>query len=312
MMRFVQRGLCSLIWWYDMRVREGMWLFILAIKDVLWTLWYILHYSWRNRLLRCWIVSHITAFCKGFMSFLKKYCLISIWGTTLIRLTGFCIACERRESVCVCRLGLPFLTTAICVPICWLLCSPFFFSLSTMPGTKKLTVPQTSSSFQWNAPEVVSLCSQGSLYKMAKRLPFMWPGENVGYYFYFFLLRVHPETRCMAILSKRVSVTFLWHMTQNLKGHRKNAVNTRLYRVVHLECPYQTIRHLTTFLLFSMLAWPIPAYHIRQYACFASPVGKFTCHRYTGHFWYHKHSKPCEHFQFCVQCSYCKHFILNK
>ena len=82
-----------------------------------------------------------------------------------------------------------------------------------MPGTKKLTVPQTSSSFQWNAPEVVSLCSQGSLYIMAKRLPLMWPGENVGYYFYFFLFRLHRKQSVlcfsMAVLDKRVSVMFL-------------------------------------------------------------------------------------------------------
>ena len=44
-----------------------------------------------------------------------------------------------------------------------------------MPGTKKLSIPKTSSSFQWNAPEVVSLCSQGSLYIMANRLPLKWP-----------------------------------------------------------------------------------------------------------------------------------------
>ena len=41
--------------------------------------------------------------------------------------------------------------------------------------TKKLSIPKTSSSFQWNAPEVVSLCSQGSLYIMANRLPLKWP-----------------------------------------------------------------------------------------------------------------------------------------
>ena len=44
-----------------------------------------------------------------------------------------------------------------------------------MPGTKMLSIPKTSSSFQWNAPEVVSLCSQGSLYIMANRLPLKWP-----------------------------------------------------------------------------------------------------------------------------------------
>ena len=42
---------------------------------------------------------------------------------------------------------------------------------SIMPGTKKLAIPNTSRTFCWNAPEVVSLCSQGCLYVMAKAHP---------------------------------------------------------------------------------------------------------------------------------------------
>ena len=50
-----------------------------------------------------------------------------------------------------------------------------FWSNRTMPGKKKLSILKTSSSFQWNAPEVMSLCSQGSLYIMTNRLPVKWP-----------------------------------------------------------------------------------------------------------------------------------------
>ena len=42
---------------------------------------------------------------------------------------------------------------------------------STMPGTKKLSVPRTSSSFRWNAPEVLLLCSQGAIYIASKDDP---------------------------------------------------------------------------------------------------------------------------------------------
>lgn len=38
---------------------------------------------------------------------------------------------------------------------------------STMPGGKKLCIPRTSQSFQWNASEVISTAAQGSLYIMA-------------------------------------------------------------------------------------------------------------------------------------------------
>jgi hypothetical protein len=40
-----------------------------------------------------------------------------------------------------------------------------------MPGTKKLSAPRISSSFRWNAPEVLSLCSQGAIYIASKEDP---------------------------------------------------------------------------------------------------------------------------------------------
>ena len=189
-----------------------------------------------------------------------------------------------------------------------------------MERIKKLTVPQTSSSFQWNAPEVVSLCSQGSLYIMAKRLPLMWPGENVGYYSYFFLLWLHPETNCivflsMAILGKRVSVMFLSYLTQNPKINRKEGSK---HSLVLSSIPGMSISntmvsyHVSPFLNFRMTH---PAYHIRQYAWFVISVGNFRYHKYTGHFRYHKHSKPCEHFKFYEHdkwCTYWKYFRQNK
>ena len=46
-----------------------------------------------------------------------------------------------------------------------------FTSYSTVPGGKKLSFPRTSPSFQWNASEVASLATQGSLYIMAKLHP---------------------------------------------------------------------------------------------------------------------------------------------
>ena len=50
-----------------------------------------------------------------------------------------------------------------------------------MPGTKKLSVPNISANYKWNAPEVLSLCSQGALYIMANRLPLSWPnGDDVS------------------------------------------------------------------------------------------------------------------------------------
>lgn len=51
-------------------------------------------------------------------------------------------------------------------------CSCYFCRLhSIIPGGKKLTIPRTSPSFQWNAPEVASLATQGTLYIMAKMYP---------------------------------------------------------------------------------------------------------------------------------------------
>ena len=46
---------------------------------------------------------------------------------------------------------------------------PFFCRISK--GTKKLALPKISSSFRWNAPEVISLSAQGCLYIMAKVIP---------------------------------------------------------------------------------------------------------------------------------------------
>jgi hypothetical protein len=48
-----------------------------------------------------------------------------------------------------------------------------------MPGTKKLSAPRISSSFSWNAPEVLSLCSQGAIYIASKEDPSEYDGlEN--------------------------------------------------------------------------------------------------------------------------------------
>lgn len=61
--------------------------------------------------------------------------------------------------------------------------------------------------------------------------------------------------------------------------------------------------------------WPIPAYHIQHYAWFAISVGNFRYDKYTGHFRYHKHSKPCKHFKFYEHdkwCTYWKYFRHNK
>ena len=69
-----------------------------------------------------------------------------------------------------------------------------------MPRTKKLTMPQTSSSFQWNAPEVVSLCSQGSLYIMEKRLPLLWPGEM----YVTVIISLAPLGKMYCILTKAI------------------------------------------------------------------------------------------------------------
>ncbi|XP_046864546.1 uncharacterized protein LOC124459025 isoform X1 [Xenia sp. Carnegie-2017] len=44
---------------------------------------------------------------------------------------------------------------------------PFDY-LGITKGTKKLSISKTSTSFQWNAPEVISLCSQGCLYIISK------------------------------------------------------------------------------------------------------------------------------------------------
>ena len=57
---------------------------------------------------------------------------------------------------------------------------PLLISPSTMAGSKKLSIPKTCNSFVWNAPEVLSLCSQGALYIMAKILPLRWPTEDVS------------------------------------------------------------------------------------------------------------------------------------
>jgi len=41
-----------------------------------------------------------------------------------------------------------------------------FGGLNTLPGAKKLKMPNLSTSFQWIAPGVLSLESQGALYIM--------------------------------------------------------------------------------------------------------------------------------------------------
>ena len=40
--------------------------------------------------------------------------------------------------------------------------------LSLVPGTKRLRVPNVSTSFTWNGQEVASLAGQGCLYMLAK------------------------------------------------------------------------------------------------------------------------------------------------
>ena len=47
----------------------------------------------------------------------------------------------------------------------------FYLSCSITKGAKQLTLPRTSISFIWNAPEVISLCLQGCLYIMARIKP---------------------------------------------------------------------------------------------------------------------------------------------
>ena len=49
---------------------------------------------------------------------------------------------------------------------------------SNVPGGKKLCVPKTSSSFQWNASEVISTAAQGSLYIMAEISPLTCPATD--------------------------------------------------------------------------------------------------------------------------------------
>lgn len=43
-----------------------------------------------------------------------------------------------------------------------------FDYLTTVPGMKRLKIPNTSSSFCWNGQEVASLAGQGSLYILAR------------------------------------------------------------------------------------------------------------------------------------------------
>ena len=45
------------------------------------------------------------------------------------------------------------------------------FLNSTLPGTKKLCVPKTSSSFVWDAGQVLSTCVRDTLYIMSKVEP---------------------------------------------------------------------------------------------------------------------------------------------
>lgn len=51
-------------------------------------------------------------------------------------------------------------------------CTCYYFSI--VPEVKKLKRPNDSMSFKWNAPEVLSLASQGALYIMT-HLPFPSP-----------------------------------------------------------------------------------------------------------------------------------------
>ena len=62
-----------------------------------------------------------------------------------------------------------------------------------MPGTKKLKTPTVSSSFCWNSPEVLSICSQGSLYILAKKNPF--DNAMVSLLMQLGILNVAPEVK---------------------------------------------------------------------------------------------------------------------
>ena len=47
----------------------------------------------------------------------------------------------------------------------------FLYIAALTKGTKRLTIPKTSTSFVWNAPEVVSNSAQGCLYIMSDIKP---------------------------------------------------------------------------------------------------------------------------------------------
>ena len=52
-------------------------------------------------------------------------------------------------------------------------------------------MPRISSSFKWNAPEVLSLCSQGAIYIASKENPLEYNGledDNVNFSQFFNLL----------------------------------------------------------------------------------------------------------------------------
>lgn len=87
-----------------------------------------------------------------------------------------------------------------------------------MPGTKKLCIPKTSSSFVWDAGEVLSVCSRDSLYIMAKMEPLRSLKRN-----------------CLMVRSSWISIKRGLELTWTLRSQRHTAVGTTIKSGSHHE-----------------------------------------------------------------------------
>ena len=93
-----------------------------------------------------------------------------------------------------------------------------WFFYSTMPGTKKLCIPKTSSSFVWDAGEVLSVCSRDSLYIMAKMEPLRSLKRN-----------------CSMVRSSCISIKRSLELTWTLRSQRYTAVGRTINSGSHHE-----------------------------------------------------------------------------
>lgn len=117
-----------------------------------------------------------------------------------------------------------------------------WFFYSTMPGTKKLCIPKTSSSFVWDAGEVLSVCSRDSLYIMAKMEPLRSLKRN-----------------CSMVRSSCISIKRSLELTWTLRSQRYTAVGRTINSGSHHEF---VVDHSRSLHYSGLTHLPIPSFQL--------------------------------------------------